>query len=137
MRNPDAMPAVPAHPGSAAKRDTHSPSFFLKGFMMKRLQSKSGKQSVFAAAGMAMLIALSANSTIALAADTVQAQAGYHTANPTRKDAWNATWNAAYNICRAKYKGIKSVNLLTYQVSDPIGPSLRIFTATWECRKTP
>ncbi|MEF3062953.1 hypothetical protein V4C85_24335 [Ralstonia solanacearum] len=104
---------------------------------MKQLQSKNSKQSVFAVAGMAMMVALSANSSVALAADTVEVQGGYHTANPTRKDAWNATWSAAYNSCRARYKGIKSVNLLTYRVSDPIGTSLRIFTATWECRKTP
>ncbi|AST26535.1 hypothetical protein [Ralstonia pseudosolanacearum] len=103
---------------------------------MKRLQSKNSKKYAFVAASMAMMAALFAHSPIALAADTVQVPAGYHTANPTRKDAWNATWNAAYNTCRAKYKGIKSVNLLTYQVSAPIGPSLRIFTATWECRKT-
>ncbi|AXV79709.1 MULTISPECIES: hypothetical protein [Ralstonia solanacearum species complex] len=56
----------------------------------------------------------------------------------TSANAWKATWNNAWNQCRAQYGQTRSVNMTWYQFGEPNQPNsnARSVAATWECRDT-
>ncbi|MET2525780.1 hypothetical protein [Ralstonia pseudosolanacearum] len=88
-----------------------------------------------AAAALAMFSVFSTNVSAAEGAKRVSIKVAYQSMKDvTRTDAWNVTWGKAYDQCRAKYKGIKSVNLLSYTYKTEQGQPM--LTANWECRET-
>ncbi|MDC6178273.1 hypothetical protein C2I33_15400 [Ralstonia solanacearum] len=103
---------------------------------MNLFQSNHGKKSI-AAAALILASAFAANHAGAKTLGTVDVPGSYNGKQPTRADAWKATWNYAWNVCRSKYKETRSINMTEHQFTNQIGETgLYFVAATWECRDT-
>ncbi|MFV8629189.1 hypothetical protein ACNRDB_06810 [Ralstonia pseudosolanacearum] len=102
---------------------------------MNLFQSNHSKKSI-AVAALIVASAFAANHAGAKTLGTVNASSSYNGTQPTRANAWKATWSYAWDMCRSQYKATRSLNMTAYQFTNPIGPSLYFVSATWECRDT-
>lgn len=102
---------------------------------MNLFQSKHGKKSI-AAATLILASAFAANHAGAKTLGTVDVPGSYNGTQPTRANAWKATWSVAWTRCRAEHKETRSLNMTAHQFTNPIVPGLYFVATTWECRDT-